>query len=211
MGTFASKLICGDCGNFYGSKVWHSTDKYRRVIWQCNYKFKNKAICSTPHLDEEAIKRAFVTAFNSIIDNKDAIIAGFDAMIEVMTDTTAIDAESHALQEECKVIMELIKKCVDENACTVLDQEDYERRYNDLIERYEAAKERLNELSNIRQGLMTKHQDMTQFLETLMHTGNLITEFDENLWNAMVESVTVYSRGRLVLRFKDDTEITQGV
>ncbi len=164
MGTFASKLICGDCGNFYGSKVWHSTDKYRRVIWQCNYKFKNKAKCTSPHLDEEAIKAAFVTAFNSIIDNKDAIIAGFDAIMEALTDTTAIDAESHSIQEECEVVMELIKKCVDENACTVLDQEDYERRYNALITRYEVAKERLNELSNIRQERMTKHQDMTRFL-----------------------------------------------
>ena len=33
---FASKLICGDCGGFYGQKVWHSTDAYRRVIWRCN-------------------------------------------------------------------------------------------------------------------------------------------------------------------------------
>jgi predicted transcriptional regulator len=38
---FSSKLICGECGGFYGSKVWHSTSKYRRTIWQCNRKFKN--------------------------------------------------------------------------------------------------------------------------------------------------------------------------
>jgi DNA invertase Pin-like site-specific DNA recombinase len=40
-GIFASKLICGDCGNFFGSKVWHSNTKYRRTIWQCRQKFKN--------------------------------------------------------------------------------------------------------------------------------------------------------------------------
>ncbi|WP_193441472.1 recombinase family protein, partial [Streptococcus suis] len=31
---FSSKLVCGDCGHFFGSKVWHSTSKYRRVIYQ---------------------------------------------------------------------------------------------------------------------------------------------------------------------------------
>ena len=36
---FSGKIICGDCGCVYGSKVWHSTDQYRRVIWQCNGKF----------------------------------------------------------------------------------------------------------------------------------------------------------------------------
>ena len=35
---FTSKLVCGDCGCFFGSKVWHSTDKYRSVVWQCNNK-----------------------------------------------------------------------------------------------------------------------------------------------------------------------------
>ncbi len=38
--TLASKLVCESCGSFYGSKLWHSTDKYRRTIWQCNGRFK---------------------------------------------------------------------------------------------------------------------------------------------------------------------------
>ena len=58
VGIFASKIRCGECGNWYGSKVWHSTDKYRRVIYQCNHKFKNEKKCSTPHLTEEEIKEA---------------------------------------------------------------------------------------------------------------------------------------------------------
>ena len=28
--VFSSRIVCGDCGGFYGSKVWHSTDPYRR-------------------------------------------------------------------------------------------------------------------------------------------------------------------------------------
>jgi hypothetical protein len=35
---FSSKIRCGQCGSFYGSKVWHSTDKYRKIIWRCNHK-----------------------------------------------------------------------------------------------------------------------------------------------------------------------------
>ena len=53
---FSSKIVCGECGGFYGSKVWHSNSKYKRVIWQCNKKFKNKEKCKTPHLSEEQIK-----------------------------------------------------------------------------------------------------------------------------------------------------------
>ena len=45
---FSNRLICGDCGGAYGSKVWHSASKYKRTIWQCNAKFKNEQLCSTP-------------------------------------------------------------------------------------------------------------------------------------------------------------------
>ena len=64
---FSSRIICGDCGAFFGSKVWNSTSKYRRVIWQCNGKFKGDHKCETPHLDEETIKARFVTALNAIM------------------------------------------------------------------------------------------------------------------------------------------------
>ena len=68
---FISKLVCGDCGCFYGSKVWHSTDKYRSVVWQYNNKFKADEKCSTPHIKEGVIKKLFVKALNSIVTDKD--------------------------------------------------------------------------------------------------------------------------------------------
>ena len=57
---FSGKIRCGCCGGWYGSKVWHSNDKYRRVVWQCNHKFKDKTRCRTPHLTEDEIKDAFI-------------------------------------------------------------------------------------------------------------------------------------------------------
>ena len=47
---------------------WHSNDsKYRETIWQCNSKFKDKTRCKTPHLTEDEIKVAFITALNKEI------------------------------------------------------------------------------------------------------------------------------------------------
>lgn len=62
IGMFASRIFCGDCGAAFGAKVWHSNDKYRKVIYQCNHKFKGKEKCSTPKLEEGQIKELFVKA-----------------------------------------------------------------------------------------------------------------------------------------------------
>jgi DNA invertase Pin-like site-specific DNA recombinase len=59
--VFSSKLVCGDCGGFFGQKVWHSNDPYRKLIWRCNSKFKGEAKCATPHLDTETIQQKFLT------------------------------------------------------------------------------------------------------------------------------------------------------
>jgi site-specific DNA recombinase len=75
-GTAAStfspgKSRCGQCGSWYGSKVWHSTDKYRQVIWQCNHKFDNDERCATPHLTDDEIKAFFISAVNKLLPEKD--------------------------------------------------------------------------------------------------------------------------------------------
>ncbi len=126
---FSSKIVCGECGNFYGSKVWHSTSKYRRTIWQCNHKFKIDKKCQTPHLYEEVIRQSFLEAFNSLLESKSEIIEGYSEITHDLTDTSELDKESARLNSECEVVVELLRNCVEENAHTSLDQQEYQQRY----------------------------------------------------------------------------------
>lgn len=96
---FSSKIKCGDCGSWYGSKVWHSTSKYRKTIWQCNHKFDGGEECTTLHLDEEAIKELFVKAVNILTTEKDEIAANFHAAKEQLFNTEELRAEQSQLQE----------------------------------------------------------------------------------------------------------------
>ena len=74
---FSGRIRCGHCGGTFGSKVWHSKDRYRKIIWQCNDKYKHKgSTCTSPHLSEEELKERFVKAVNQLIGDKDQIIRG---------------------------------------------------------------------------------------------------------------------------------------
>ena len=57
---FAGKLVCGDCGSFYGHKVWRlrSTGEHYNV-WYCNHKYDGDKTCDSPRLRDEEIKAAF--------------------------------------------------------------------------------------------------------------------------------------------------------
>ena len=207
VGCFSGKIICGECGGFYGSKVWHSTSKYRRTVWQCNNKFKNETHCKTPHLSEEVLQRIFVEAFNRVIEDKDRIIGDFDAIIEVLTDISSLDKESTKLRDECAVVMELIRKCVEENAHSATDQSEYQERYNELVDRYETAKRRLDAIADEKQARAAKRESISRFLTDLKRLDGLLAEFDEELWYATVDTMTVRLECEAIVTFKNGTEI----
>ena len=71
---FSGKIKCGECGGFFGAKVWHNTDKYRRTIYRCNNKYDGHK-CRTPHVTEDEVKIAFVTAFNKLVTEREEIAA----------------------------------------------------------------------------------------------------------------------------------------
>ena len=87
---FHTVKIGRECGGFYGSKLWHSNDKYIKVIW---HKFKNKKKCKTPHLTEEQIKEEFVKVFNKLISNKDEVIKDCKNTVLSLANTEYIDSK----------------------------------------------------------------------------------------------------------------------
>lgn len=57
---FAGKIICGDCGEFYGHKVWRLRSTGERYnVWYCNHKYDGDELCDSPRLRETEIKAAF--------------------------------------------------------------------------------------------------------------------------------------------------------
>lgn len=203
---FSSRIICGDCGSFFGSKVWNSTSKYRRVIWQCNNKFKGEHKCKTPHLDEETIKARFVGAFNAILADKDSALENCRLMQSTLTDCSGLDAEIESLLEEIEVVTELTKRCIAENSQTAQNQEEYAARYKGFVERYEKAKTRVEELHSIKNARQAQADAIGAFMFEVQELDTL-SEFDEKLWLTVIDTVTVHTDGRMAFKFQGGTVI----
>ena len=200
---FSGRIICGDCGASYIEKVWHSTSRYKRRMWQCSRKFKNDERCKTPHLYEDDVKAAFVRAMNEMIEDKDDLISEYRQIILRLTDHAALDFEAKLQTEEVDVLTELIRKCVAENATTSQHQEVYAKRYKGLKARYEAATQRLKQIEDQRTERKQRRQKMLEFIRMLENSDELLTEFDEGLWNATVEAVTVQVDGSIAFKWKN--------
>ena len=205
---FSAKLVCGDCGAYFGSKVWHSNSKYRRTIWQCNAKFKGDEKCHTPHLYEDDIKNYFVIALSRLLADRDRLIEDGRLIRQELLDFTAIDAECEKLTEEMDVVSGLVRKCVDENAAQATDRVDYISRYNSLVERYEKPQARYDALQKKRQEQTLAADEIAGCLFALGELDILEIRFREDLWNTTIDHVTIYADERMVFHFKTGHEIT---
>lgn len=205
---FASKLICGDCGGFYGQKVWHSTDAYRRVVWRCNSKFKGEAKCETPTLDTDTIQQMFLAAYNQLMANRDQLLRDCETMRELVNDCPALDAEIDSLNEEIQVVAGLVSQCIKENATTEQSQDEYTKKYNRLVKRYEKATAQLKVVTEERESRMRRDRELRIFIGSMESQPLILDTWDERLWIGLLDTATVNSNNSITFRFKNGTEIT---
>ena len=199
---FSGKIFCSDCGGLFGSKVWHSNTKYRRTIWQCNSKFKNK--CTTAHLTEPVLKMAFVTVFNSMIENKDEVIGFIGEVIERLVDTTAIDKKIAAQEVKCDLFEHKVQDYIYMNSRKTIDQEEYEKHFNELSAACDMENAKLERLKQERKRQLDNKRETEIYLSHIK-AQNTISSFDEELFNAVVEKITA-NNDKLVFTFRDGTE-----
>lgn len=205
--AFSGKLKCGDCGDYFGSKVWHSTSKYRRTVWQCNAKFKGESKCTTPHLYEQQIKDLFLQALSALVANRDILIGDCRAVMDALIDCSSINKEMERVTSEMEVIAGLIQKLIDENATRKMDQNDYRKKYGEYLDRYTALESRLNDLKEQHKEREIKHDIFSVFLSELENVKELPISFSEKLFYRLVDFATVYNDGRVVFTFRNGTEI----
>lgn len=145
-----------------------------------------------------------------MLENKEEILQGYEAIIQTLTDTSKLDKETAKLQGEYEVAAEILRKCVEENAYTAFDQEKYQERYTALVERCEAIQKWLLEINNKRLERSAKRESIEKFIRMLEKNDTLLTEFDEELWNGTIEKAAVHS-DKVVFTFKDGTELDWGI
>ena len=203
---FSGRIQCGQCDNWYGSKVWHSTSKYRRTIWRCNHKFANDEICTTPHLTDQEIQGYYLSALRKLLADKDEIIAAFEQARDAAFDLSALTAEGNELRNELLVVSELMHQSMHENARVALDQVEYQKYYSSLTESYDKAKARLEEVNGTIRDKQTRRATIEEFLDEVKRLDG-VTEFQPALWYSLADHMAVYSKDDVRVTFKDGTEI----
>ena len=204
---FAGKIVCGDCGEIFGSKVWHSNSKYRRTIWRCNAKYESGDTCNTPHLYEDDLKQHFITALSQLLTDRTALLEDNKLILNELLDTAALDTECDRLLQELEVVAGMIQQMINENATKAADQAAYAERYNSLVDRYEKLQAKYDALQQQKERRQIQAEAIENCMEALEELDLLEITFTDALWNTVVDHVTVHADKRLVFHCKNGSEV----
>lgn len=210
---FSGRIVCEDCGGFYGRKVWHSTSKkYRAYHWHCNNKFQKRCSCQTPTLKEESIEQAFLSAINSLIKKKKEIRENYALCLDAITDDSAyvarldeINAECCRLQEETKSLLTAAGR---KNGGGL---SEINRQYEDYLAKFEGLQKEKSELSTQISKCAAKRVQVSSFLEELQKYDGPLKEFDPLIWQATLNHAVVHKNCTITFVFRDGTEVTRKI
>ena len=213
-GPLASRLVCADCGAFYGSKVWHSTDPYKTVIWRCNDKYKptaqrasGGAKCMTGHVTEGEVYEAFSTVVQGLIAQRPEVVAACEAVLEDLMSTGDLDAKKEKLEAEQKRITERVEVLMNRASREVVG--DFTEQYSALEAEMNRVTGKLDAVEQEKGERGYRERQCRLFLKTVSNLspdadGGAETAVTEDgradLFLALVDKVVVGEGMRFVLR-----------
>lgn len=166
--------------------------------------------CGTPHLYEEGIKRLFLRAVADLTEDREVLLETCRMIHDEYLNTDTIDAECATLNDEIEIVSGLTKKLIAENATTAIPQDEYNRKYDALVERYHAAQDRLDELQKLRITRSFQADVLECFMfEIKAIDTSLPLEYTDRFWLNLIDRVTVYEDSRLVFRFKNGAKVEE--
>ena len=204
--VLSSKLICEDCGGFFGVKVWHSNEKYRCIIYRCNNKYEKKKYCKTGHFTESEIQYKFLLAYNEYIGDRECVIRGAEKMCRVLSDTTAMTQKHKQKREIRDEKAELYRVLLSRE--TEASPKTFRQRkkklnddYSAAVKEVEAITQKISEINNRRIKLMSYINDLRE--KTL-----ILEQWDTSLWITMIKHCVVHRDDSITFVFRDGEEIT---
>ena len=125
-----------------------------------------------------------------MIAQREHVIAACRLAVKEVLDADDLRIEQEGLEEKLLLLNERIRRLVNDNAKTEVDQEEYRREYDALSVEYRQATDRIREIDEEVRSREARKKQIALFLR-MFEKQEADVEFDPGMFVAMVEKVVV--------------------
>lgn len=203
---FSTKIICGDCGAYFGHKVFHGKEECRKDVWYCNHRYKGQEPCKTPIIPETELKNAYLSALGQILARKADCLATCRAKLAELDNSTELKEKRHEAEETLQYQLAEVQDFVHENARKSQDQTKYRAKYNKLVETIEKQKELIADLKSQELNSIAMREKLRRFMKAIESCTEEAT-FVPEVWNDTVERAVVNEDSTICFEMKNGEKI----
>ena len=137
-----------------------------------------------------------------MIANKDAVLSAFAEIRD------SIYNEAEWVEKQQQAYDKLEEKTEEYHLlCTDPLQDNFEEKYEKLKHEVDELQKEYMKIVSDFSDLKYRFNQAGYFFNKLQRQSGLITEFNQVLWRSLVDHVTVYSKDKITVTFRDGTEI----
>ncbi len=207
---FSGKVFCGQCGNIFKRRHWNSTNASKKIVWQCKtYIVDGKDACGAKAVDEIVLMDAFVRMFNGIYENKQSFIKTLSENIEMIILLKPDIRETETLDNRIEELKNELKKLIRFQVGNNVDSEVYNEEYIRISgELEEVRKKRLehDKVNDLKDDLKERFDEI---LQTINSRDALLEEFDEEIFNALVEKIEILTPAHFIFELKSGLRVEE--
>lgn len=210
--ALSERLVCGECGTLYRRCTWARNGK-KRVVWRCvsRLDYGTKYCHNSPTLDEELLQKAILTALNSAMSNKPALIQKITGAMESELAPTPGESMSladieHRLEELNDQTRELVAE-----AARAEDASTFTAQLKAVMDEVTVLKAKRTLIQEQRQGNVQAMQRVQSATAVLESAPAEITEWEEALIRQLVDTVEVVSSEKIIVSLRGGSQIEQTI
>jgi site-specific DNA recombinase len=208
--ALSGKVFCGCCRANYKRRTWNSNNVSKKVVWQCRtYVNEGKEACDTKAIEELELQDAFVRIFNRMHENKDGFIRTLNANIEAILSKREGHESLIKVEQSIEQLKTDLKGLVNLKLRNNID----ETVYNEENARISLELDELRKKKMLLEKDMDQKAQVTQRVNEIIQLMNarqdLLEQFDDELFNALAEKITILSPTRYLFTLKSGLEIEE--
>ncbi len=144
---------------------------------------------------------------NRLITDRDMILDELREDQSLITGTEDLKKKQKLLAEQMNVDADAVQEAITQNARIVQNQDEYSARYEALSSRFQETKAQYDAVTAEIARLGIQRREFGRFIRSVEALPEMLTEFSGELWGALVDHLTVYSKDSIVFTLTSGTEI----
>ncbi len=163
--------------------------------------------CRTPHTTEDGIRAALLKMANRLITDRDMILEELREDQSLITGTEELEKKQKRLAGQMNVDADAVQETIAQNARFVQNRDEYSARYEALSARFQETKTLYDAVTAEIARLGIRRREFGRFIRSVEALPEMLTEFSEERWGALVDHLTVYGKDSIVFTLTGGTEI----